>query len=73
MIEERKMKLEYYFQIVLNDPSTRGYKEIKKFIKRIKQNSRNSRRFSSPPGKSIFNETTRSHSVSKTKKNVDIE
>ncbi len=72
MIEGRKVKLEYYFQIILNDPCTRGYSEIKKLIKLMRHTSRNSHRFSSPPGKSIPTETTKSRSLSKIKRVVDI-
>ncbi len=45
------MKLQYYFQIVVNDPFTRGYTEIKKFIKKIKYSHYKAHRFSSPPQK----------------------
>jgi hypothetical protein len=39
----------------------------------MKTSSQNSHRFSSPPGRSGMTETTRSRSVSKAKKKVDIE
>ena len=40
MIEQRRAKLESYFQIVLNDPFTRGYSAIKKMIRIFKVGQR---------------------------------
>lgn len=36
MIEERRSVLEKYFSIVINDPFTRGCKDIKNFIRTCK-------------------------------------
>lgn len=68
MIEERRIKLEYYFHIIVNDPFTRGYSEIKKLINKIKYNSQRTHRYTSPPGRQGLTSTTRSHSESKLSK-----
>ena len=46
MILERKSVLEQYFNIVVNDPFTRGNKDVKKFISICKIGSNNTRSFS---------------------------
>lgn len=74
MIEERRIRLESYFHIVINDPFTRGYTEIKKLIHKIKHGSHMRHRFSSPPSRVGKSTSTRSHSLSKvSKKEIDID
>ena len=46
MIEERKLILEQYFNVVINDPFSRGYKDVKKFIRVCKLANRPVRCFS---------------------------
>ena len=46
MIEERRETLQQFFSIVVNDPFTRGYKDVKKFIRICKLGNQRIRSFS---------------------------
>jgi len=46
MIEERKLTLQKFFSIMINDPFARGTKEMKNFIKACKSGQRINRSLS---------------------------